>query len=110
MADGTRSRLAWVKVARVGDIPSGSIKTFVVGGKRIAISLLDGEYFAIDDVCSHADCFLGSDGFMDGNAVICGCHGSRFDVKTGKVLTLPATVDIATYPVKAEGEDLLVAI
>ena len=100
----------YVKVGSTKDVPTSSIKTFMSGGKKIAVCCVDGEYFAIDDVCSHAECSLGNEGFMDGNAAICGCHGSQFDVKTGKVLTLPATVDIASYPVKVEGEDILVAV
>ncbi len=100
----------FVKVGRVGDVSSGSIKTFAAKGKSIAVSLVGGEYFAIDDVCSHAQCSLGNEGFMEGNEVICGCHGSKFDVTTGKVLSLPDTVDVVTYQVKVEGDDILVAV
>lgn len=99
----------YVKVATTGDISNGTIRTFVVKGKSIAIARIGDDYFAIDDTCSHAQCSLGSEGFMNGGEIICGCHGSRFDLKTGKVRNLPATIDVGTYRVKITGDDILVA-
>jgi len=100
----------FIKAGVVSDIPSGSIKSFVVEGKNIAIAHLDGEFFAISDMCSHAQCSLGNEGFVEGKEVVCGCHGSKFDIASGKVLSLPATTDIATYQVKIEGDAILVSL
>lgn len=96
-------------IASTTDIENGAMKTFEIDGKKVAIAQLDGEYFAIADTCSHAQCSLG-EGFLDGKRVICPCHGSTFDVSSGKVLSLPATVNVASYPLKVEGNDILIQI
>lgn len=95
-------------VAPVTAVSVGMIKTFRVGAKVIAVANVDGEFFAIDDQCSHEECSLGTDGAMDGNVVICGCHGSQFDVTDGKVLSLPAPTDIQTYEIKVENGEILI--
>lgn len=100
----------FIKALEVHDVPPGSMKTVRIGGKIIAFANVDGEIFAIDDTCSHAQCSLGSEGFIDGNVVTCGCHGATFDVTSGKVMSLPAITDVASYPVKINGEDVLVEI
>ena len=98
----------FTKVAQASEIPAGSMKTIIERGKKIAIANVDGEFFAIDDTCSHEQCSLGSEGFLDGNILTCGCHGGQFDVMTGKVMSLPAPTDINSYKVKVEGEDIFV--
>ena len=100
----------FVKVATAAEIPVGRMKTVMVGGKRVAVANVDGEFFAIDDVCSHEECSLGSEGYLDGNVVICGCHGSNFDVTTGKVLSLPAPTDVASYQTKIENGNIFVKV
>ncbi len=100
----------FTKAARVSDIPSGTKKTVFVTGKKIAIANVDGEFFAIDDTCSHQQCSLGGEGFLDGSVIICGCHGAQFDVTDGKVLSLPAVSDVGSYETKVEGEDVLVSV
>lgn len=92
----------YVKALAVSDLSSGSMKTVTVSGKKIAVANVDGEFFAIDDTCSHEQCSLGSEGFLDGNAVTCGCHGAQFDVTNGNVMSLPASTDIASYKIKVE--------
>lgn len=100
----------YIKAFSVSDFPSGGMKTVVVGGKKLAIANVEDEFFAIDDACSHVQCSLGEEGFLDGNVVTCGCHGATFDVTSGKVMSLPAVTDVASYPVKIDGEDILVEI
>ncbi len=100
----------YVKVAKVSDFGKDSFKTVQAKGKAIALANVDGAYFAVDDVCTHAGCSLGGEGFLKGNTITCGCHGAKFDVKSGKVLALPATVPVNSYPVKVEGEDILIEI
>ncbi|MDP1721815.1 MAG: non-heme iron oxygenase ferredoxin subunit [Candidatus Gottesmanbacteria bacterium] len=100
----------YIKALLVDDLPPGSMKTVRVGGKSIAMANVDGEVFAIDDTCSHAECSLGSEGFIDGNVVTCGCHGATFDVTNGKVMSMPAVTDVASYSVKIVGQDVLIAL
>lgn len=100
----------FTKVAKVTDISPGQIKTVAVNGKMVALANVDGEFFAMSDICTHAQCSLGSEGFLDGGVVVCGCHGSQFDSKTGKVRSLPATQDLQTYPLKIDGNDVLIQL
>lgn len=102
--------MAFVKVAKTQDIAEGTIKSFTVKNQKIAIVNYDGEYHAIDDTCTHAECSLGNEGLMDGSTVICGCHGAMFDVTTGKVLALPAVADVSTYEVKVKGDDIMIKL
>lgn len=100
----------YTKALNIDDLPPGAMKTVRIGEKAIALANVDGEFFAIDDTCSHAQCSLGSEGFIDGNVVTCGCHGAQFDVTSGKVMSLPAVVDVASYSVQVEGQDILIAL
>lgn len=99
----------YVRVARRADVPPGSITRVEAGGHPIALVNLNGELFAIDDTCSHEEASL-SEGGVSGEVVVCPRHGARFNVKTGRVLSLPAVRSVATYAVKVEGDDVLVAI
>ncbi len=96
--------------AKVSDIADGSMKTVSVRGKFIAIANVGGQFFAVDDTCSHAACSLGSEGFLEGTTVTCGCHGAQFNITTGKVLSLPAVSDVAPYEVKLEAGEIWVKI
>ena len=96
-------------VARGSEIPVGQFKSVVVQGKPLLICHTERGFFAIDDTCTHDDGPL-ADGWLEGDEIECPRHGARFDVKTGKVLCLPAAVPIKSYPVKVEGEDIGVNI
>lgn len=100
----------FTKVGVQSEFPEGTMKTIHVSGKRIALAYIEGEFFAIDDTCSHDACSLGSQGFLDGIIVVCGCHGAQFDVTTGEVLSLPATQSVSSYEVKVEGEDIMIGV
>lgn len=98
----------YVRVARRGDIPAGALIRVEAGGHVIALANIDGEFFAIDDTCSHEEASL-SEGGLSGDVVVCPRHGARFNARTGRVLSLPAVRSVATYAVKVEGDDVLVA-
>lgn len=70
---------------------------------------LTGQYYAIADVCSHDDGPVG-EGTLEGFEIICPRHGARFDVRTGKVIALPAFVDIPAYPVRLVGDQIEIGI
>ena len=76
---------------------------------EIAIVNLDGQYYAISDICSHAHCNL-SDGSIEDGRVWCPCHGSEFDVRTGAVVGGPAQEGVTAYPVRIEGQDILIEL
>ena len=101
--------MEFVKVATVGEIEPGRAKRVEIGDEPIAIFNLDGEYHAIGDTCSHEEASL-SEGDVFGDVVECPLHGAEFDIKTGKNLTLPAVVPVPSYPVKIEGDAILVSL
>lgn len=100
----------FVKAAPVSEISVGTKKTILVSGKKIALANIDGEFFAIDDTCTHEQCSLGTEGFLDGNVMICGCHGAQFDVTNGKVLSLPAPINVRSYKTKIDGKSVWIEV
>jgi 3-phenylpropionate/trans-cinnamate dioxygenase ferredoxin subunit len=97
----------YVKVARVDEIPPGEKKIVEVDGLLVVLVNLDGEFYAIEDVCTHDGGPLG-EGELEGHELICPRHGARFDVRTGDALTLPAFEPAPTYEVRLENGDVLV--
>lgn len=89
-------------VCNVTDLTPGSMRTFTVKGKQVALANVDGDFFAVGDACTHHQCSLGSEGTLDGNVIICGCHGGQFDVTTGKVLAAPPQSDVPSYTVNVD--------
>ena len=99
----------FIKVAETKDIPPGRVKVVVVSDRRIALCNVDGQFFAIDDLCTHDGGPLGQ-GELQGDVIECPRHGARFNVRTGKVLALPAVKALNTYPVEVEGSEIRVAL
>jgi len=99
----------WQVVARVGEVPPGQVRVVMAGGKRIALANLEGQFFALDDLCTHDGGPLGEGELID-EAIECPRHGARFHVRTGEVLALPAVRPVATYPVRVEGDRVLVDV
>jgi len=99
----------FVKVAKADDVPAGQVKIYNVDGRQIALCHVGGEYYAIDDVCTHDAGPLG-EGELDGYEIECPRHGARFDVKTGRALTLPAVMPVKAYAVRVEGDDIEVQV
>jgi len=101
--------MKYIKIANIGDIKEDEIKRVESDGAAIAIINHDGEYYAISDTCSHEEASL-SEGELEGNIITCPKHGSRFDVKTGRALSLPAMFPVRTYETRVEGTDIMVAM
>ena len=97
----------YVKVARAADIPAGEKRIFEVDGTLVVVINLDGQFYAIEDVCTHDGGPVG-EGRLEGAQIICPRHGARFDVRTGDALTLPAFEPVATFEVKVESGDVWV--
>jgi 3-phenylpropionate/trans-cinnamate dioxygenase ferredoxin subunit len=95
--------------AKTSDIPPGTAKPCPLNGKSVVVCNVDGTFYAIDDVCTHDGGELG-EGYLEGDEIECPRHGARFDVKTGKALTLPAVVAIASYPVEVDGDEIKVQV
>jgi 3-phenylpropionate/trans-cinnamate dioxygenase ferredoxin component len=101
--------VTFVKACDVADLKDGEPLQVVLAGDEVAIVQTEGEVFAIRDWCSHAAVPL-SEGEVDGCTIECWLHGSRFDLRTGQPTGMPATVPVPVYPVKIEGDDVLVSI
>ena len=99
----------FVRVAGTGDVPSGQARTFELNGRHIAVCHVDGAFYAIDDVCTHDGGPLG-EGYLEGDQIECPRHGARFDVKTGRALTLPAVMPVNAYPVQVESDEIKVQV
>ena len=99
----------FVQVATKDEVPSGQLKAAWAGGRKVLIYNVNGEYYATDEQCTHRECSLLEGQFL-GKVVTCPCHFAKFDVTTGEVVSPPATVPLPTYPVKIEGNRILVEI
>ena len=97
-----------VRVASVADIPPGTGKELMAGSQIVALFDVDGQFFALDGICPHAGGPLG-EGELCGPIVTCPWHGWQFDVTTGQHC-LNARLSHGTYPVRVEGDDVLVEI
>jgi 3-phenylpropionate/trans-cinnamate dioxygenase ferredoxin subunit len=75
---------------------------------RIAVCNVDGQFYAIEDVCTHDGGSL-DQGDLEGDEIECPRHGARFNVRTGDATLMPAVMPVRTFPVKIEGERLLVS-
>ncbi len=92
----------WVMAALVGDLEPGQVKVIAIEDRRLALCNVGGEYFCIDDVCTH-DGGSFDQAELDDNEIECPRHGARFDVTSGRALCLPAVMPVKTYPVRVEG-------
>ena len=91
----------WTPAADASQLPDGRAMRVVVADTPVLL-LRDGELiFAIHDRCSHRGCSL-SDGELEGEEIVCGCHGSRFDRRTGAVRGGPATAPQPAFQVRVE--------
>ena len=97
----------FTKVAETGQLAPGTMLRVDLTGKRIMLANVDGTVYAADDMCTHEDASL-TMGALQGDCVKCPLHGSRFDLKTGKALDEPADEDLVVYPVRIDGNNILV--
>lgn len=91
----------WTFVANQADIPPNGWETVDLDGTLIAVFNLDGEFFAIEDICTHDGAVL-TGAPIEGDQITCPRHGARFSIKTGEVLAPPAWEPVPTFPVKVE--------
>lgn len=97
----------WIDVSLIDELLPGDARVVETDAASIAVINLDGELYAIDNICSHDDfpmlsCGLPMNQLLDGEQVICPRHGARFDIKTGAALTPPACEPVSCYPVRIE--------
>ncbi len=93
-----------IDVCAVGDIPMDGALQVRAGEHQVAVARTEEGVYAILDVCSHADVAL-SEGDVDDCSIECWLHGSRFDLRTGEALSLPATAPVPVFAVEISGTD-----
>jgi 3-phenylpropionate/trans-cinnamate dioxygenase ferredoxin subunit len=91
----------WIPVAPTSEFPPGTHRVVDVDGAQIAVFNVDGQYFAIEDVCTHDGGIL-TGGPIENDQVVCPRHGARFSIRTGEALSPPAFEPVATLPVRVE--------
>jgi 3-phenylpropionate/trans-cinnamate dioxygenase ferredoxin subunit len=100
-----------LEVCPVRDLPPGSVKVVRADDLYVCVYNLGGELYAMEDRCSHDDGPLCEGDFdADEGIVVCPRHGANFDIRTGKALTLPAYLPVATYPVRVDGDVVVVEL
>jgi nitrite reductase/ring-hydroxylating ferredoxin subunit len=99
----------FVKACALDDVTDGGALRVVIDSVPVAIVRSDGEVYAIQDVCSHANVAL-SEGEIEDQTIECWLHGSRFDLRTGEPSGPPAIVPIAVHTVRIEGDEVFVAL
>ncbi len=104
----TEVKSEFVVVAQTSEIEEGKVKVVRVGDAPVGVTKIEGEFYAFADVCTHDDGPV-AEGELDEYTIECPRHGAKFDIRTGRVLQLPAVVPIPVYAVKIEGEQIKVS-
>jgi 3-phenylpropionate/trans-cinnamate dioxygenase ferredoxin subunit len=107
--DLDQQKIDYIAVGSVSELKDGQRLFIEIDDTPIVIINIEGNYYAIADVCSHDDGPVG-EGNIEGFEIICPRHGARFDIQSGKVLSLPAFVDIPAYPIRLVGEEIEIGI
>lgn len=92
----------WVDVAKLDEFESGAFRVVELEDTNVAVFNIEGEIYAIEDVCTH-DYGQLTGGSVEGREIVCPRHGAHFDIKTGEALSPPAYEPVETFPVRVEG-------
>jgi nitrite reductase/ring-hydroxylating ferredoxin subunit len=101
--------LTWITVAARHLLADGEMIGARLGDRDIVIYNVGGEFYATDNICTHAFALL-SEGWLEDGVVECPLHGGKFDVKTGKALEEPAIADLEVLPVRVVGDEVQVGL
>lgn len=94
-----------VRVAKLSDLPEGGRLVVELDDRIVVLLRVGDELFCLDDVCTHDGGPL-SEGEVSDHTIACPRHGAKFDLRTGKALTMPATVDTAAHEVQVRGDEI----
>jgi 3-phenylpropionate/trans-cinnamate dioxygenase ferredoxin subunit len=99
----------FVRVCKVSDVPDPGKQVFEVDERFVVLFHVAGEFYALDDACTHDGGPLG-EGTLDGYVIACPRHGATFDIRTGDVLSMPAVSATIAHQVKVEGGEVFVKL
>jgi nitrite reductase/ring-hydroxylating ferredoxin subunit len=113
-----RKPMNYIRVASAGNVAPGQIVPIEAGGRKLLLANVEGKFYAAARKCPHLGYNLCRGGKLDGAAIVCPLHKAKFDLATGKIvrgpkllfLKMTAKSDLAIYPVRAEGDDILVGV
>ncbi len=94
---------------RAADLAPGDVLHLALAGQEIALFNVSGEYFATSDRCTHMRARL-SDGYVTEGVIECPLHFGKFDIRTGRALSPPCKLDLATYPVEVRADSVFVGV
>lgn len=101
--------MEWIKVASAEELSDDEAKTVRANGHAVALYRMAGDFFATQAMCTHATALL-SEGYIEDGCIECPLHQGRFDIRTGKAMCAPVSVDLRTYPVRREGDDIYLCV
>ena len=96
-----------IDLCNAADVMPGNALKVEAGDLTLAVFNVDGEFYVIDDMCTHGPGSL-SEGYIDGDVVECNFHNGQFNIKTGEVVSPPCMVPIKTYPTFVENGRVLI--
>jgi 3-phenylpropionate/trans-cinnamate dioxygenase ferredoxin component len=99
----------WQVAGTLGDISEDLPLSAKIEGREVGVYLVDGSYYALEDVCPHAYALL-SQGFVEGDEIECPLHGAKFHIPSGRCTKEPGGRDLKSYPVRLEGDTVLVGL
>ena len=97
----------WIPIARADDVPEGGTFQTFCGVNTVCLYRLQGEIYATQDTCTHGEASL-AEGYVDGDNIECPFHQGLFDIRSGKAVGAPCTVDLKVYEVRQEGGEVLI--
>ncbi|MEO5705128.1 MAG: Rieske (2Fe-2S) protein [Candidatus Limnocylindrales bacterium] len=80
--------------------------SLTVGALELVVATVDGTWYSVEDRCTHAGCAFSEDADLDGSDIVCNCHGSEFDIRTGAVLRGPAERPVRSIAVRVVGDEV----
>ena len=101
--------LAWNSVGAAEEAPVGFLRRVEVDGAAVCLGKTAEGWVAFQDTCTHEDCSL-ADGELEGGVIVCPCHASEFDLRTGDVLCPPALEPLPIYEARVEAGELQVRL
>lgn len=99
----------FVRVCKVSDLPDPGKTVVEVGDRLVGLFHVSGTFWAIDDLCTHDGGPLAEGDLVD-HTIVCPRHGAKFDIRTGRALTMPATRATVAHEVRVQGEDVLIRL
>jgi biphenyl 2,3-dioxygenase ferredoxin component len=98
-----------IELCNAADILEGTARKVETEGLTLAVFNVDGEYYVLDDLCTHGPGSL-SEGYIEGDVVECNFHNGQFNIRTGEVVLPPCMIPMKTYPATVENGKVVIEV